>query len=380
MPINTRSDSQSFFSGSRPLSMIVALAGLLPMACGGGAVSDEQEEGTSAVEGAVGLGDPIFHLPVRTISVRFVSFARTCSAMSEADAKRSVDRLNQAIGGQMIVDATFVKFAYYRYDRIPIRPQLREEVATIDDMMPFAEAMGISRAKMRDLDQYMTRIWDQDERFLFRWLNAYRRFLMPDQVVVWQGCDGGVELLASAFVSGIGNVVHELGHGFNLSHTFSIRPSCDAYDLIYAARGTGKSNVYFKSKAECDEFEATNTGYTLTRLDVSRSGPPGSGRECSNQVVTLHHPRCPNCEVETYRTGDWQIAGYTKLLADGTSVINALTYSTSSCARAEFYTPTQKQRMEDYWTNTVPWVFEQGKPVSVAAPAAGCSWIEAVRV
>jgi len=360
------------------LSPIVALSAVATVACVT-PVDDGSVEQVGQVTSAVDLTQPV--------SVRFISIAGdSCQPMSESDARTSVDLLNEAGG------ISGLEFRFSRYDVLPLRKDVRDAVMTVSDMQPLAIPMGISSAKLAEIDDYMTRHWPANERYLRRWLDVYRRKAMPDQVVVWQGCDGGVEMTTGAFIYGKGNVVHEVGHGFNLSHSFSMTMNCGAWDLIYAARGRGRSNVYFTSKQDCDTFRANNSGYTLYRLDPREGEPEGAIRKWSGSLARVQYPRCSTCGVgvgiddpltdgvERYATGDAQITGYARLM-NGLGAVNAMTYcSSSGCPNSSlldrtFYSASQIDIMKT-WAATEDWVFDQGNPITVLPPAQGCSWID----
>jgi hypothetical protein len=362
---------------------IAALLGLTSAACDDGLAVDDQsprdETQTVAAAATVDLSQPI--------SVRIISIAGpSCSPMSDTNAQRSIDAINAAgaeNGG--------LRWRLWRHDYAPLAKDLRGDLPSWNDLSPLWTPMGISVAAGQDLQDRVARSWSADQRLLTRWLTLYRKYLMPNQVVAFQGCDGGVEMGLGGYFSGVGNFAHEMGHGFNLSHSFEMSTAkseaCKSWDLVYAARGRGIPNVYFKSHAACDDFFATQSYKAIYRIDGrNEDSHGGRQRRFSGGIATVQHPRCSDCGVdlgfdqpaddgvERYSTGDWQIAGYARLM-NGSPAVNALTYcSMSGCPSQSFYAKSQIDIMKQTASDN-SWVFNQGDPAPINKPAKDCAYL-----
>jgi len=342
--------------------------------------SEANEPITSKV-GAIGEVDVL-----SPISVRFISIAGpSCSAMSTSSARTAIDVFNTATGN------SFMKFQFYRHDVIPLAKDTRDELATLADMNPLFDAMGITAAGRERLQAAMNEIGPPSRQWMSRWLTRYRQILMPEQVVAFQGCGGGVEMDTGAWFSSRSNFAHEMGHGFNLSHSFSVRTSnCGSYDLLYAARGRGQPNLFIGSIAQCQG--ALAQGFTLFRIDPRISDESeGAYRSFSNGIARVQQRRCSSCGeglwidqpaddgVERYSTGDWQIQTYARFL-NGVPSINAMTYcGASGCPDTgspggAFFSGNQVSQMTQ-WAVDHLWVYYQGKPAPIQTPAEGCAHI-----
>jgi hypothetical protein len=346
---------------ARAASLLLALS---PAACGAG--DDPANETTASTAEAVDLTQPI--------SVRFISIAgATCSAMSTSDANKAIEIINKAGG------ISGLKFRLWRHDVYTLPKDLRTDLVTWDDLRPLWYPMGISVAKGRELVANVEASWPATERYLFRWLNRYRTMLMPNQVVAWQGCAGGVEMSTGAFISGKANFAHEMGHGFNLSHSFSMSLNCGAWDLIYAARGRGQSNVYFTSQADCELFQQNNSGYSFYRVDPrNEDAQSGQQRSFTNGLATVQHPRCSTCGVGVGLSDppDNGVERY----STGAPQVNAMTYCPSGCPNGNlvgrhFYSASQIDRMKQ-WAAQESWVFSQGAPVPFNPPSQSCGYVD----
>jgi hypothetical protein len=342
--------------------------------------------------------------PSDPIGVRIISIAHSASQrMSEADANVAIDIINRAgadVGG--------LNFELVRYEVLPISKDGKNDVLTWADLAPIWQSMGISSVGADAMERHMAS-WSANQRFLHRWLNQYRKYMMPNQVVGWQGTDGGVEQDTSAFFSGRGNFAHEMGHGFNLSHSFELLSSehlqhpCDSWDLLYGMRGRGLSNVYFASRAQCEDFAASHASSSFNLID-GRNEDKHNGRQrhMDGGVITVQHPRCSSCGtdlgfdqpvddgVERYSTGDWQIAGYAKYM-DGVPAVNAMSYCSywnddhtrltgcpdGSQVGTSFYSASQADVMRAWAEEQRPWVFDSRHPVETAAPSSSCAYLRA---
>jgi hypothetical protein len=375
---------------TRPLRIAPVLLALFPAACG--EVPDPAPPGQEDV--ATTASALTYSAP---ISARIISIAGPhCCTMSYSDANTAIDIINKAgaaSGGGL-------RFQLYRYEVYPLPVDRRGDLPTWADLEPLWRPMGISQVGADNLTNKMAQSWPGSAGVLSRWLEQYRKRLMPNQVVGWQGTDGGVEMDTSAFFSDRGNFAHEMGHGFNLSHTFSVSLDCDSWDLIYAARGRGVANVYFFSRAACDSFLANGSYTALYRIDGrNEDSHAGLQRSMSGGVITVQHPRCSSCGrdlgfdqpaddgVERYSTGDSQIAGYAKFV-DGNPAVNALTYCSywndnhtrltgcpdASLVGRSFYSPSQITRMK-VWAADHSWVFDQGNPIAINPPSASCGYL-----
>lgn len=341
------------------------------LGCGMPVDDDQPAEPVGVAKDAIVYSDPI--------SVRFMSVAgATCSPVTSSQINDEIAALNKAGGDYGL------KFKFYRADYFPLVDDRRDAVIAGTDMPSVWNALGLSVA-IRDK---ITRIVsNQDPPTVYRWCNRTTIDGMPNQVVAWQGCSGGAETKNGGFYNASnGNFVHEMGHGFGLSHSFSISPNCVSWDLVYAARGAGKSNVFFTSRGDCDSWTAANAGkYTMYRMDPNDPNPTGKKGVWANGSLTLSLPRCKSCtggDLEVYHTGDPQITGYSRTL-DSLGSLNAMTYWSNNATfqldrtpERVHYSASQIEIHQAFAADNDDWLFSQGNPVGIAAPAKSCKYID----